>query len=84
MKSDFRNHTSALVFSCKFAGDFQNDFSKEHLWRAASEDTQKMLSGVQKRATSQNFVVFTEKRLQWSLVFTKVTDLDLQLKNRAL
>ena len=27
MKSDFRNHTSALVFSCKFAGDSQNTFS---------------------------------------------------------
>ena len=37
-----------------------------------------------KRATLQNFVVFTEERLQWSLVFTKVTDLDLEIQNRTL
>ena len=29
------NHTSAWVFSCKFAAYFQNTFSKEHLWMAA-------------------------------------------------
>ena len=28
--------TSAWVFSCKFAAYFQNTFSKEHLWAAAS------------------------------------------------
>ena len=27
----------ARAFSCKFAAYFQNTFSKEHLWRAASE-----------------------------------------------
>ena len=30
------NHTSAWVFSCKFAAYFQNTFSWEHLWRTAS------------------------------------------------
>ena len=30
------NHTSAWVFSCKFAAYFQNTFSQEHLWTAAS------------------------------------------------
>ena len=32
------NHTSAWVFSCKFAAYFQNNFSQEHLWVAASVD----------------------------------------------
>ena len=27
------NHTSAIVPSCKFAANFQNTFSWEHLWR---------------------------------------------------
>ena len=31
------NHTSAWVFSCKFAAHFQNTFSQEHLWMVASE-----------------------------------------------
>ena len=31
------NHTSSRVFSCTFAAYFQNTFSSEHLWRAASE-----------------------------------------------
>ena len=31
------NHTSAWVFSCKFAAYFQNTFSWEHFWMAASE-----------------------------------------------
>ena len=30
------NHTSALVFSCKFAAYFQNTFSLEHFWTASS------------------------------------------------
>ena len=30
------NHTLAWVFSCEFATYFQNTFSKEHLWVAAS------------------------------------------------
>ena len=29
--------TSACVFSCTFAAYFQNTFSKEHLWMAASD-----------------------------------------------
>ena len=29
-------HTSAWVFSCKFVAYFQNTFSQEHLWVAAS------------------------------------------------
>ena len=31
------NHTSAWVFSRKFAAYFQNNFSLEHLWRDASD-----------------------------------------------
>ena len=31
------NHTSTWVFSCNFASYFQNTFSKEHLYTAASE-----------------------------------------------
>ena len=31
-----KGHTLAWVFSCKFAAYFQNIFSWEHLWRAAS------------------------------------------------
>ena len=30
------NHTSSWVFSCKFAAFFQNTFSWERVWRAAS------------------------------------------------
>ena len=30
------NHTSAWVFSCKLAAYFQNTFSYEHVWTAAS------------------------------------------------
>ena len=30
------NHTSTWLFSCKFAAYFQNTFSQEHLWTAAS------------------------------------------------
>ena len=33
-----RSHTSAWVFSCKFAAYFQNTFFQEHLWEAASDD----------------------------------------------
>ena len=32
-----RSRTSAWVFSCQFGAYFRNTFSKEHLWRAASE-----------------------------------------------
>ena len=31
------NHTSAWMISCEFAAYFQNTFSQEHLWTAASE-----------------------------------------------
>ena len=33
---NYPNRTSAWIFSCKFAAYFQNTFSQEHLWRAAS------------------------------------------------
>ena len=36
-KQLYWNHTSAWVFSCKFAAYFQNTFTNEHLWTAASE-----------------------------------------------
>ena len=35
-KQLYRNHTSAWVFSCKFAAYFQSTFSEEQLWTAAS------------------------------------------------
>ena len=35
-KCDFKNRTSARVFSCKLATYFQNNFSKEHLRVATS------------------------------------------------
>ena len=38
-KQLYLNRTSAWVFSCKFAAYFQNTFSMEHLWVAASENT---------------------------------------------
>ena len=41
-KFDFNNvanHTSAWVFSCKFAAYFQNTFFLEHHWMAASESS---------------------------------------------
>ena len=36
------NHTSACVFSCKSAAHFQNAFSYERPWMAASEDLIKL------------------------------------------
>ena len=36
-KQLYWNHTSAWVFSCKFAAYFQKTSTQEHLWRAASE-----------------------------------------------
>ena len=36
-KQLYWNRTSAWVFSCKFDAYFQNTFSQEHLWVAASE-----------------------------------------------
>ena len=35
----YLNHTSAWVFSCKFAAYFQNIFYQINLWRAASVNT---------------------------------------------
>ena len=35
-KQLYWNHTSAWVFSCQFAAYFQNTFSLEHIWKAAS------------------------------------------------
>ena len=36
-KKLYWNPTSALMFSCTFAAYFQNTFSQEHHWMAASE-----------------------------------------------
>ena len=36
-KQRYWNHTSAWVFSCKFATYFQNTFSSEQPWMAASD-----------------------------------------------
>ena len=46
----YGNHTSTWVFSCKFATYFQNTFSQEHLWRAASETTRIKFSKLQRLA----------------------------------
>ena len=35
----YQNHTSVWVFSYKFAAYFQNTFSQECLWMAASDIT---------------------------------------------
>ena len=35
-KQHYWNHTPAWVFSCKFAACFQNTFSEEQIWVAAS------------------------------------------------
>ena len=43
-KQLYQNYTSAWVFSCKFAAYFQNSFSIEHLWMAASEYVHKQLN----------------------------------------
>ena len=37
-KQLYWNHTSGSVFSCKFAGYFQNIFLEKHLWMAASDN----------------------------------------------
>ena len=39
LKQLYWNHTSAWVFSCNFAAYFQNTFSSEQLWVAASENS---------------------------------------------
>ena len=46
----YGNHTSTWVFSCKFATYFQNTFSQEHRWRAASETTRIKFSKLQRLA----------------------------------
>ena len=35
-KHFYWNHTSAWIFSCKFAAYFRDTFLQEHLWRVAS------------------------------------------------
>ena len=61
-KSDFNkvvlqrywNRTSEWVFSCKFATYFQNTFSQEPLWRAASVLTNQYLSKPLANSNSDN------------------------------
>ena len=43
-KQLYWNHTSAWVFSCKFDSYFQNTFSQEHLWVAASDNVKLILA----------------------------------------
>ena len=38
-KQLYWNHTLAWVFFCKFAAYFQDTFSEEHLWTAASANS---------------------------------------------
>ena len=42
-KQLYWNHTSKWVFSSKFAAYFQNTFSEEHLWMAASAFSDKVI-----------------------------------------
>ena len=42
------NHTSARVFSCKFAAYFQSTFCQEHLWMAASGHNDYVLPSCEK------------------------------------
>ena len=39
------NRTSVWVFSCKFVAYFQNTFSLEHIWRAASVNANNIFYG---------------------------------------
>ena len=55
------------MFSCKFAAYFQNTFSKEHLWVAASDITQQL----------QMFPSLMTECL--SLVFTSYTNIILSV-----
>ena len=43
MRTPVFSHTSAWVFSCKFAACFQNTFSWDHLWMAASKKSRKTI-----------------------------------------
>ena len=40
------NHISVWVFSCHFAGYFQNTFSEEHFWVAASDNSTVMFFNI--------------------------------------
>ena len=68
------NRTSAWVFYCKFAGYFQNTFSKEHLWVAASKSWLSLQRSSHRRCSVKegvliNFAKFTGKHLRQSLFF---------------
>ena len=51
------NRSSAWVFSCKFAACFQNNFSEEHLWMAASEINKRQLHQIEIAAKNTKTVL---------------------------
>ena len=74
--SKCRNHILAWVFSFKFAAYFQNTFSKEHLWWAAS--AYQTLKGIQVSCVlySYRFTVKKENcnKKNWKQsAFTEIT-----------
>ena len=68
------------MFSCKFAAYFQNTFSEEYLWTAASDiwqstDRSSHQRCFIKKAVLRNFTKFIEKHLRQGLFFNKVAPL---------
>ena len=57
------NHISAWLFSCKFAAYFQNVFSSEHLWSAASGSISWRLKQWKKKSCKQPFPIFDKSSL---------------------
>ena len=56
------HHTSAWVFSCESASYFQNTFSYEHLWTAASDSCFKQYSHYHEvTAPEPSFLKITDK-----------------------
>ena len=51
------NDTSAWVFSWKFAAYFQNTFSQEHLWGAASEQANLCTNAITHNVEKWSFIL---------------------------
>ena len=71
------NHTSARVFSCKFAAYFQNTFSEEHLWAAAFELTAAFELKIFK-FYARNVVWFVLSYVFWVLIYTFLYSIYMQ------
>ena len=63
VKQLYWNHISAWLFSCKFAAYFQNVFSSEHLWSAASGSISWRLKQWKKKSCKQPFPIFDKSSL---------------------